>query len=233
MPYTIAIVEDDADQRQNYADALSRRGYAIKTYSSRDEALTAFKDYLPDLAILDIVLGNEIDGGFDLCRELLTMSPGLPIIFLTDRVDEIDQVSGLRLGAWDYQTKPVSLPFLAEKIAALFRIIEQRDKTTVQETLIRRDKLLISEEAMEARWDNHLLELTLTEFRLILALARRPGIVITYDQMMQATLQSVVTRNTINTHVMNLRKKIFIYDPEFDSIHSEYGVGYRWVKTTP
>ena len=106
MSRTIAIVEDDTDQRENYADALSAQGYQVKTYANRPQALAAFKQSLPDLVILDIMLENERDGGFDLCRELRGMSTHLPIIFLTARDSDIDQVSGLRLDAWDYLTKP-------------------------------------------------------------------------------------------------------------------------------
>ena len=117
MPKRIAIVEDDPDQRGNYTDALERRGFAVDGYPSRPEALAGMKEAPPDLAILDIMLGEEMDGGFDLCRELLARDPELPVIFLTSRADDIDRISGLRLGAWDYQAKPVSLAFLAEIVA--------------------------------------------------------------------------------------------------------------------
>ena len=108
----IAIVEDDAAIRANYADALKKHGYEVNAYAARGEALGAFRSRLPDLALIDIGLGEEPDGGFALCRELRALAPALPIIFLTARDSDFDVVSGLRLGADDYLTKDVSLPQL-------------------------------------------------------------------------------------------------------------------------
>ena len=102
MAKSIAIVEDDPDQRANYRDAITKKGYAVTAYASRSSALAGFERELPDLVILDIILGDEVDAGFQLCRDLLARAPSLPVIFLTERIDEIDKISGLRLGAWDY-----------------------------------------------------------------------------------------------------------------------------------
>ena len=110
--------------RENYAAALARHGYSVKTYGNRKIAMQAFKQHLPDLAIIDISLEDEAEGGFDLCRDLRAMSAELPIIFLTARDSELDAVSGLRLGADDFLTKDVSLPHLAARVAALFRRID-------------------------------------------------------------------------------------------------------------
>ena len=121
MSRRIAIVEDDPAIRANYADALKKHGYEVAAYADRAEALAAFRTRLPDLALIDIGLGDEIDGGFALCRELRALSATLPIIFLTARDSDFDVVSGLRLGADDYLTKDVSLPHLIARIAALFR----------------------------------------------------------------------------------------------------------------
>src|SRR5438105_5038684 len=112
MPRRIAIVEDDATIRANYTDALKRHGYEVAAYAGREEALLACRTRLPDLAIIDIGLGEEYEGGFSLCRDLRALSPQLPIIFLTARDSELDIVSGLRMGADDYVTKDVSLPQL-------------------------------------------------------------------------------------------------------------------------
>ena len=109
MAKLIAIVEDDPDQRSNYTDAIIKKGYTVNAYGTREEALEGIDKELPDLAILDIILGEEVDGGFQLCRDLLAKAPNLPVIFLTERIDEIDKISGLRLGAWDYLPKPISL----------------------------------------------------------------------------------------------------------------------------
>ena len=124
----VAIVEDDFDQRENYRDALEQSGYTVTTYPNRPEALKGMRDNMPDLAILDIMLENEMDGGFDLCRDLRALSPTLPIIFLTARDSDIDRVSGLRLDAWDYLTKPLNMQFLSVRINSLFRIVDSLNK---------------------------------------------------------------------------------------------------------
>src|ERR1700723_3344803 len=124
MKKSIAIVEDEPALRENYAAALARHGYSVKTYANRKTAMQAFSTHLPDLAIIDISLEDEAEGGFDLCRDLRALSAELPIIFLTARDSELDAVSGLRLGADDFLTKDVSLPHLAARVAALFRRID-------------------------------------------------------------------------------------------------------------
>ena len=117
----IAIVEDEPAIRANYAEALRRHGYEVATYANRPDALAAFRTRLPDLALVDIGLGDDVDGGFTLTRELRALSATVPIIFLSARDSDFDIVAGLRLGADDYLTKDVSLPHLAARIAALFR----------------------------------------------------------------------------------------------------------------
>src|SRR4051812_47918326 len=124
MARNIALVEDDAAIRGNYADALKKHGYEVAAYGTRREALAALRVKLPDLAVIDIGLGDEHDGGFALCRELRALSAELPILFLTARDSDVDIVSGLRMGADDYLTKDVSLPHLLARMAALFRRVE-------------------------------------------------------------------------------------------------------------
>jgi two-component system OmpR family response regulator len=137
----IAIVEDDPGLRANYADVLRRQGYDVATHADRAAAMLAFRTRLPDLAILDIGLGDEIDGGFALCRELRGLSATVPIIFLTARDSEFDTVSGLRLGADDYLTKDASLPHLLARIAALFRRVDAPGSETQDEEVIERGPL--------------------------------------------------------------------------------------------
>lgn len=231
LSYKIAIVEDDPDQRHNYATALEKQGYQISAYADRASAREAMSRAMPDLVVLDIILGNEIDAGFQLCRELLAIDPSLPVLFLTERVDEIDKISGLRLGAWDYQPKPVSLGFLVERIASLLRLKALRDNPAPTTRPARETgHLSIDEDAMQIHWREQLLELTITEFRLIAALARRPGYPVAYEALMQATIQQYVTRNTINTHMRNIRRKFCSLDSAFACIGNEYGHGYRWVQ---
>src|SRR5438132_953887 len=121
MSRRIAIVEDEPVIRANYADVLKKQGYEVAAYAGRNEALSAFRTRLPDLALIDIGLADDIDGGFALCRELRALSATLPIIFLSARDSDFDIVAGLRLGADDYLTKDISLPHLAARISALFR----------------------------------------------------------------------------------------------------------------
>jgi len=233
MRKTIAIVEDEPDQRENYRDAITKKGYDVRVFGSREEALAGFDEALPDLAVLDIILGEEVDAGFELCRDLLARSPSLPVIFLTERIDEIDKISGLRLGAWDYLPKPISLDYLAERIASLLRINAARHQAAGSggqaETGRRIGDLLLDQEALLVSWKGKAIDLSGTEFRMLAKLVRQPGHAVSYDTLMHATMQSLVTNNTINTHMRNIRKKFERVDPDFACIKSEYGYGYRWV----
>ena len=231
MPYTIALVEDDERLRANYAQALRREGYIVTSYASRPEAQAAFKEKLPDLAILDVMLNEEMEGGFDLCRELRKASPTIPIIFLTARDSDLDRVSGLRLGAWDYLTKnTTTLDFLPVRISALFKMLEAlQKKPEYQEKTLTSGNLLIQEERKRIFWNEVQLNLTLTEFWLLLSLVRHPGHVKSHAQLMEAA-NVVVTNNAIAAHIRRIREKFKEVDPEFDSIQAEYGMGYRWLE---
>lgn len=230
MARKVAIVEDDFDQRENYRDALAQSGYEVTTYRNRQEALTGMRTDMPDLAILDIMLENEMDGGFDLCRDLRALSPTLPIIFLTARDTDIDRVSGLRLDAWDYLTKPLNMQFLSVRINSLFRIVDSLGKSAndVTDDHLIVDELQINEDSMSIRWKGQELSLTLTEFWLIESMARHPGHVKTYENMMQITRQSYVERNTINGYIRRIRNKFKEIDPNFKKIQTVFGVGYKW-----
>ncbi len=231
MARRVAIVEDDFDQRENYRDALQKSGYEVDTYKNRPDALKGMRESMPDLAILDIMLENEMDGGFDLCRDLRALSPTLPIIFLTARDTDIDRVSGLRLDAWDYLTKPLNMQFLSVRINSLFRIVDSlgqsADEQASSDTLTI-DDLEINEDSMAITWKGKELSLTLTEFWLIESMARHPGHVKTYENMMQITRQSYVERNTINGYIRRIRNKFKEIDPEFKNIQTVFGVGYKW-----
>ena len=229
MKRTIALVEDDPDQRENCCDALRSRGYRVDAYADRAEALAGFAQGLPDLSILDVILGEEVNGGFDLCRDLLARAPEHPVIFLTTRVDEISQVSGLTLGAWDYLSKPVSLRVLAEKVATLLRLADGRAAPASRDPVRRVGDLSLDAGRMRVSWRGRGLGLTLTEFRILEALVRWPGTVSTYEELMESAQQGIVTRNTVNTHILHLRKKFKAVDPDFDRIGNEYALGYRWI----
>ena len=202
MAKIIAIVEDDSDQRNNYVDAITKKGYDVTAYSNRSEAIAGFENEMPDLAILDIILGDEVDAGFELCRELLGKNPNLPVIFLTERIAEIDKISGLRLGAWDYLPKPISLNYLAERISSLLRINTARiesDGTAKSAKMV--GEMSIDQEALLVSWKEQAINLSGTEFRMLAKLVRVPGHAVSYDTLMNATMQSLVTNNTINTRI--------------------------------
>jgi two-component system OmpR family response regulator len=228
MPQSISLIEDEPDQRSNCADALRAHGYCVSAYADRASALAGFEQSKPELTILDIILGDDVNGGFDLCRDLLARVPDHPIIFLTTRVDEISQVSGLTLGAWDYLSKPVSLRFLVEKVAILLRLAGKVSRSEPGETRRHIGDLTLDASRMRVDWRGQPLELTLTEFRILEALAMRPGHVATYEQLMESAKQGVVTRNTVNTHILHLRRKFRTLDSDFAQIDNEYALGYRW-----
>lgn len=224
----IVIVEDEHVIAQNYCDALRRQGYRVTHFVSRSEAWDALQEKLPDLAILDVGLGEENEGGFELCRDLRSHAPGLPIIFLTARDDDYDVVSGLRLGADDYLTKDVSQAHMLARITALFRRVEALRKPPEQDSVIERSHLKINLDRMEVFWKGEQLELTVTEFWILFALANHPGHVKNRQQLMDAA-NVVLDDNTITSHVKRIRRKFKLLDTECDGIQTVYGMGYRWV----
>jgi len=227
MGRKIAIVEDEEAIRENYAVAFRRQGYDVLTYADRPLALEAFEERLPDLAIVDVGLGDEVEGGFDLCRQLRGFSTSLPIIFLTARDSDLDTISGLRLGADDYLSKSVSLPHLLARVAALLRRVDAlkapRDGTQVLE----RGNLTLDLDRMSVLWRGLALQLTVTEYWIVHALVRFPGHVKTRDQLMQEA-NVVVDDSTITSHIKRVRKKFQAIDKEFDCIDTVYAMGYRW-----
>lgn len=227
MAKRIALVEDDAAIRANYAEAIKRHGYEVATYATRPEASAAFKLRLPELAIIDIGLGQEPDGGFTLCRELRAASATVPILFLTARDSDFDVVSGLRLGADDYLTKDISLPHLLARIAALFRRADLAKEPQAADELIERGPLTLDMKRFLALWRGQEVDLTLTEFWMVHALAKFPGHVKNRDQLM-GDAKIVVDDGTITSHIKRIRRKFAALDPGFEAIDTVYGMGYRW-----
>jgi len=227
MSRWIAIVEDDSSIRENYSDALRKQGYQVSGYGSRQEALAAFGARLPDLAIIDIGLKNEIDGGFELCRSLRALSASTPIIFLTARDSDFDTVSGLRMGADDYLTKDISLPHLLARIAALFRRLDVGQAPVRTEDVFERGKLRVDLTRMRVNWNDVPVALTVTELWIVHALARHPGHVKHRDQLMRDA-RMVVDDTTVTSHIKRIRRKFSDTDPQFDCIETVYGMGYRW-----
>lgn len=227
MPKRIAIVEDDPAIRANYAEALRRHGYEVGAYASRAEAIAAFRLRLPDLALIDIGLGDEYDGGFALCRELRALSARLPIVFVTARDSDFDVVAGLRMGADDYLTKDASLPHLLARIAALFRRVEAMQEARPVEEVLERGGLRLDLKRMTASWNGRDVELTLTEFWMVHALAKHPGHVKDREQLMKEA-SIVVDDSTITSHIKRIRRKFVAVDAGFAQIDTVYGMGYRW-----
>ena len=227
---TIVIVEDDDDQRFNYEKLLTRRLYTVHAFATKAEALDYLSHHRPDLLILDIILGNDYDGGFELYSEAVRVHEGLPVLFLTDRDGEFDKVWGLKMGAWDYQSKPISMEFLAAKVATLMMLANNQSRpSTKTNTEVVRGDLVLNTLSRNVAWlGEPLLNLTVTEFNMLHALVMHPGNVITYERFAQVTHSSVVEKNTISAHIKNLKKKIKRVAPEFNNIDSEYGLGYRW-----
>ena len=229
MARRIALVEDDPTIRQNYVDALTRAGYEVAAFADRQGASRTLAARLPELAIIDIGLGPDIDGGFALCRELRAASARLPIIFLSARDSDFDIVSGLRLGADDYLTKDVSLPHLLARIAALFRRVDATSQPAIAEDVLNRGRLALDAQRMTATWNGQAVGLTVTEFWMVHSLARHPGHVKDRDQLMRDA-EMVVDDGTITSHVKRIRKKFLAADSQFAAIETVYGMGYRWIE---
>jgi two-component system OmpR family response regulator len=229
MKRQVAIVEDEPAIRDNYAAAFTREGYVVRAYSNRPQAMSAFSARLPDLAVIDISLEDEPEGGFELCRQLRVLSAELPIIFLTARDSEIDAVSGLRLGADDFLTKDLSLTHLIARVNALFRRVDALRRPEVAAQVIRRGPLTLDAERMQVEWAGKVVLLSLTEFWIVHALARHPGHVKNRQQLMDAA-NVVLDDNTITSHIKRIRRKFQGIDPKFDAVQTVYGMGYRWVE---
>lgn len=229
MRKVIAIVEDEPAIRSNYAAAFERNGYSVRTYPNRKQAMQAFTQRLPDLAVIDISLEDEVEGGYELCRQLRALSPELPIIFLTARDSEIDAISGLRLGADDFLTKDISLAHLVARVVALFRRIEALNRPARANQVITRGALSLDAERMHVQWNGQAVALSLTEFWIVYALAEHPGHVKNRQQLMDAA-NVVLDDNTITSHVKRIRRKFQAVETSFDAIQTVYGMGYRWME---
>ena len=227
MPHHIAIIEDEAAIAANYRDTLQRQGFRVSLCSDRESANAAFSRALPDLAIIAVGLGEDIEGGFELCREWRSRCPELPIVFLTARDSELDIISGLRLGADDYLTKDISQAQLLARIVALFRRVQALRSPEREEHLIDCGDLTLNLERMTGSWQEQQVDLTVTEFWVVHALARYPGHVKTRQQLMDSA-NVVLDDSSVTSHIKRIRRKFQVIDPGFGAIETAYGVGYRW-----
>lgn len=227
MARRIVIVEDEPTIRDNYTEMLLRQGYQVNAYATKQEAENAFNQSTPDLVLLDIGLEDEIEGGFDLCRQLRQISDTLPIIFLTARDNDFDTISGLRLGADDYLTKDISLPHLSARISALFRRVQAIQNQPQEEKLLIISELQINLERLEIQWQNQIVDLSLTEFWMVHSLIKHPGHVKSREQLMDDA-STVVDDSTITSHIKRIRQKFSQIEKNFNCIETIYGAGYRW-----
>ena len=223
------MIEDEPAIRDNLRDALVRQGFEVQTFPERRSAQQVRAARLPELAIIDIGLGDEPDGGFELCRWLRERAPALPILMLSARDSELDIVSGLRLGADDYVTKNVSLPHLLARVTALLRRADLSAQPAPAGEVLRRGPLRLDVQRFEAHWRDTPVELTVTEFWMLHALARFPGHVKDRDALMREA-NMVVDDHTITSYVKRLRRKFQQVDAAFDAIETVYGLGYRFVE---
>jgi two-component system, OmpR family, response regulator ChvI len=228
----IALVDDDKNILESVTMLLEQEGYQIRSFSDPAAALTALTTTAPDLAILDIKMPRM--DGLELLRRLRQGSPDLPVIFLTSKDEEIDELMGLNAGADDYIRKPFSQRLLLERVRAVLRRAEAKSAPPVpgeqkKEALVR-GKLALDPQRHECTWEGKPVRLTVTEFLILQALAQRPGFVKSRDSLMDAAYddQVYVDDRTIDSHIKRLRKKFKVVADDFDAIETLYGVGYRY-----
>ncbi|MBM3546003.1 MAG: response regulator transcription factor [Alphaproteobacteria bacterium] len=228
MRHTIALVDDDQNILTSISMALEAEGFDVKTYSDGEAALKALSQRPVDLAVLDIKMPRM--DGMELLQRLRKNST-LPVIFLTSKDEEIDEVLGLRMGADDYIRKPFSQRLLIERIRALLRRKEAKgEKDAGQDQVLTRGPLVLDQQRHQSTWNGQPVALTVTEFLILKALAQRPGHVKSRDQLMDAAYgESVyVDDRTIDSHIKRLRKKFKAIDDDFQQVETLYGVGYRY-----
>ena len=223
----VALVDDEENIRETVGYALRKNGYRVDTYADGQEAWDVFEGTLPDVAILDITMPRM--DGLELCRRLRGQSDQLPILFLTSRDEEFDRVLGLELGADDYLCKPFSMRELEARVKVMFRRLSTTQRPAEEEEKLEVGDLALDLNRYEAHWKTKPVQLTITEFLLVRALARHPGHVKTRDQLMNEAYphDAFVSERTIDSHIKRLRRKFTDTDDSFDVIETVYGLGYR------
>ena len=227
MPSTIALVDDDQNILASLSAALSDEGYAVETYADSAEALEGLGRHRADLAILDIKMPRM--DGMELLAELRRRD-SLPVIFLTSKDDEVDEIMGLRLGADDYIKKPFSQRLLLERIRAVLRRHEMAGREDTSDEVMRRGDLVLDPARHLCTWKGDEVNLTVTEFLIVESLAQHPGHVKNRDQLIDAAYGEniYVDDRTIDSHIKRLRRKFREADEDFLEIETLYGVGYRY-----
>ena len=224
---TIALVDDDKNILASVAMSLEAEGFTVRPYADSEEALRELLARPVDLAVLDIKM-PRLDG-LELMTRLRRQTP-TPVIFLTSKDDEIDEALGLKMGADDYITKPFSQRLLVERIRAVLRRLDLTPDANDKKSAIMRGDLLLDPTRHLCTWRGQQVDLTVTEFLILKALAQRPGIVKNRDQLIDAAYgESIyVDDRTIDSHIKRLRKKFKVVDTDFDQVETLYGIGYRY-----
>jgi two-component system response regulator ChvI len=224
----IAVVDDEENIREVVGFALRQAGYRVSAYRDGEEAWEAFSRSLPDLAILDILMPRM--DGLELCRRVRRVSEAIPLIFLSSRDEELDRVLGLELGADDYLCKPFSSRELIARVKVLFRRVRPERDSDSPPTVVRCGSLELDRGRHTARWKGMPLPLTVTEFRILCALAGEPGYVRTREQLLRESYphDEYMSDRTVDGHIKRIRKKLAQVDPGFDGIETIYGLGYRF-----
>ena len=232
MPQNIVLVDDDRNILTSVQMALEAEGFAVRTYGDGDEAWRGLSQHPADLAVLDIKMPRL--NGMELLQRLRQNPPTvqMPVIFLTSKDEEVDEIMGLRMGADDYIKKPFSQRLLVERIRSLLRREQARLQPAGADpnAIMTRGDMVLDGARHVCTWKGLHVELTVTEFLLVKALAQRPGHVKNRDQLMDAAYGEAiyVDDRTIDSHIKRLRKKFKEIDPEFSQIETLYGVGYRY-----
>lgn len=225
----IVLVDDDANILASVRIALEADGFRVRSYTDGHSALAALENQPADIGVFDIKMPRM--DGLELLRKLRQNS-SMPVVFLTSKDDEIDEVFGLKMGADDYITKPFSQRLLIERIRAVLRRSAARADTpaAASKSTISQGHLHLDHERHDCLWKNRPVNLTVTEFLIIDALAQRPGVVKSRDSLMDAAYddQIYVDDRTIDSHIKRLRRKFRAVDASFDAIETLYGVGYRY-----
>ena len=229
MP-TIALVDDDRNILTSVGMTMEAEGYSVQKYNDGAAALQGLQDNPPDVAIFDIKMPRM--DGMELLRRI-RQKTDLPVIFLTSKDDEIDELFGLKMGADDFIKKPFSQRLLVERVKAVLRRAGARDGVVMPQEankVIERGKLAMDPDRHSCTWDGRPVTLTVTEFLILQSLAQRPGIVKSRDALMDAAYddQVYVDDRTIDSHIKRLRKKMRMVDDDFSAIETLYGIGYRY-----
>jgi two-component system response regulator ChvI len=230
---TIALVDDDRNILTSVSIALQSEGFVTRVYSDGETALKALLDNPPDLAVLDVKMPRM--DGMELLRRLRERS-AIPVIFLTSKDDELDEALGLAMGADDYIAKPFSQRLLIARIRAVLRRAEMRAippaaaEAEAEAPQLVRGRLQMDPARHRVTWDGKDVTLTVTEFMILEALAQRPGVVKSRNQLMDVAYQDdiYVDDRTIDSHIKRLRRKFRAVDDDFKGIETLYGVGYRF-----